>query len=168
MNSSKFTWKTAAIGAAIVAALGAGFVSGRNSASVAEAPQQQVSVQPENAAQPENAVQPEIAVQPENVVQPETVSPTAPSEYPVVLAPATPSEPVPAPDAAPAAPADFTQADAERVALAHVGSGRVTWVELEDDHGARWEVEVTLPNGREVDVYVAADGRVVRTNPLRW
>jgi uncharacterized membrane protein YkoI len=56
------------------------------------------------------------------------------------------------------------QATAEQAALAHLGEGRVTWVTREDDYGAAWEIEVTLPNGREVDVYVDANGQVVRTS----
>jgi uncharacterized membrane protein YkoI len=56
------------------------------------------------------------------------------------------------------------RATAERAALAYLGEGRVTWVSREDDHGAAWEIEVTLPNGREVDVYVDAAGRVVNTS----
>lgn len=56
------------------------------------------------------------------------------------------------------------QAAAERAALAHVGEGRVTWVSPEDDYGAAWEIEVTLPDGREVDVYVDASGQVVHTS----
>lgn len=55
------------------------------------------------------------------------------------------------------------QAAAERAALAYVGAGRVTWVTREDDGGAAWEIEVTLPNGREVDVYVDVNGQVVDT-----
>jgi hypothetical protein len=56
------------------------------------------------------------------------------------------------------------QAAAERAALAYLGEGRVTWVSQEDDYGAAWEIEVTLPDGREVDVYVDATGQVVHTS----
>jgi uncharacterized membrane protein YkoI len=56
------------------------------------------------------------------------------------------------------------RATAKRAALAHLGEGRVTWVSREDDYGAAWEIEVTLPNGREVDVYVDAAGRAVNTS----
>lgn len=56
------------------------------------------------------------------------------------------------------------RAAAERAALAYLGEGRVTWVSQEDDDGAVWEIEVTLPNGREVDVYVDAAGQVVHTS----
>jgi ABC-type transport system substrate-binding protein len=55
------------------------------------------------------------------------------------------------------------RATAEQAALDFLGEGRVTWVSPEDDHGAAWEIEVTLPSGREVDVYVDAAGRVVDT-----
>ena len=51
--------------------------------------------------------------------------------------------------------------EAEQAALAAVGEGAVTWIGPEDDRGAAWEVEVTRPNGVEVDVLVAADGTVV-------
>ena len=56
------------------------------------------------------------------------------------------------------------QAAAEQAAIAHLGEGRVTWVSRDDDYGAAWEIEVTLPSGREVDVYVDANRRVVRTS----
>lgn len=56
------------------------------------------------------------------------------------------------------------RATAEQAALAYLGEGRVTWASQEDDHGAAWEIEVTLPSGREVDVYVDAAGRVVNTS----
>jgi hypothetical protein len=56
------------------------------------------------------------------------------------------------------------RAAAEQAALAYLGEGRVTWVSQEDDYGAAWEIEVTLPNGREVDVYVDAAGQVVHTS----
>lgn len=56
------------------------------------------------------------------------------------------------------------RAAAERAALAYPGEGRVSWATPEDDDGAAWEIEVTLPDGREVDVYVDADGQVVRTS----
>ena len=56
---------------------------------------------------------------------------------------------------------------AAAAALAHIEqltgqSARVTGVEREDDYGARWEVEVTLANGFEYDVYVGADGQVIK------
>ncbi|ACZ31753.1 Propeptide PepSY amd peptidase M4 [Xylanimonas cellulosilytica DSM 15894] len=91
-----------------------------------------------------------------------------PAEEPAQAAPA-PEASAPAPEApaaeapAPAPSGTVTLAEAKRIAVAHVGGGRVTYHGLEDDHGARWEIEVTRPGGSEVDVYVAADGRVVRT-----
>lgn len=54
--------------------------------------------------------------------------------------------------------ADVAEAWVER----RRGPAEVTGVEREDDFGARWEVEVTLRGGAEYDVYVDADGRVVR------
>jgi uncharacterized membrane protein YkoI len=51
---------------------------------------------------------------------------------------------------------------AEHAALDAVGSGRVTWSGPEDDRGAAWEVEVTRDDGSEIDVYVAADGTVIK------
>jgi hypothetical protein len=56
------------------------------------------------------------------------------------------------------------QATAEQAAIVYLGEGRVTWVSPEDDHGAAWEIEVTLPTGREVDVYIDASGQVVHTS----
>lgn len=55
---------------------------------------------------------------------------------------------------------------ASEIALAHIekryGVGaRVTGVGAEDDFGAQWEVEVTVADGIEFDVYVDATGRVV-------
>ena len=55
-----------------------------------------------------------------------------------------------------------TRQEAEAAALAAVGSGQVTWSGPEDDRGAAWEVEITRPDGSEVDVLVAADGTVVK------
>lgn len=52
--------------------------------------------------------------------------------------------------------------EAEQAALDAVGEGRVTWSGPEDDRGAAWEVEVTRPDGSEVDVLVAADGSIVK------
>jgi uncharacterized membrane protein YkoI len=56
---------------------------------------------------------------------------------------------------------DVTREEAEAAALAAVGEGRVTWSGPEDDRGAAWEIEVTRPDGTEVDVLVAADGSIV-------
>ena len=104
------------------------------------------------------------------------VATAAPGETPAEAAPApeapaveTPVEAAPAPEApaadpapqAPAASGTISRAEAEQIALAWVGSGRVTWAEREDDRGAAWEIEVTRPNGSEIDVYVSADGRVL-------
>lgn len=55
----------------------------------------------------------------------------------------------------------ISQGEAESAALAAVGEGNVTWVGREDERGAAWEVEVTRPDGSEVDVLVAADGSIV-------
>jgi len=55
-----------------------------------------------------------------------------------------------------------TRQQAEQTALAAVGEGRVTWSGPEDDRGAAWEVEITRPDGSEVDVLVAADGSIVK------
>jgi hypothetical protein len=62
------------------------------------------------------------------------------------------------------------QAAAEQAALAYLGDGRVTWVSPEDDRGAVWEIEVTLSDGREVDVLVDATGAVIdaRQGLARW
>lgn len=51
--------------------------------------------------------------------------------------------------------------EAERAALAAVGEGRVTWSGREDERGAAWEIEITRPDGSEIDVLVAADGSIV-------
>jgi hypothetical protein len=45
-------------------------------------------------------------------------------------------------------------------------SARVTGIGREDDFGAKWEVEVTLRNGREFDVYVDRRGRVIKIKPM--
>jgi uncharacterized membrane protein YkoI len=55
-----------------------------------------------------------------------------------------------------------TSEQAQEIALAAIGEGTVTWIGPEDDRGATWEVEITRPNGQEVDVLVAADGTVIR------
>jgi hypothetical protein len=97
---------------------------------------------------------------------------SAPVEGSGALPPAAAaSETVPAdtgPVGSPAAPVD--QAVAEQAALTYLGQGRVTWVTPEDDRGAAWEVEVTLPNGHEVDVLVDASGQVIhaRQGLARW
>lgn len=60
------------------------------------------------------------------------------------------------------APSDaITLEQAEEAALRAVGEGQVTDSGPEDDRGAAWEVEVTRPDGSEVDVLVAADGSII-------
>jgi len=49
---------------------------------------------------------------------------------------------------------------AERAALAETGGGRVTATEVEDEE-SRYEVEVTLDDGRQVDVQLDESFRVV-------
>ena len=89
------------------------------------------------------------------------------TQAPTPTTPAVPSTPRPTPS--PQAPnAVITRAQAEAIALAFIGSGRVTWAERENDYGAAWEIEITLPDRREVDVYVSANGTVVNTNPRSW
>lgn len=57
-----------------------------------------------------------------------------------------------APTASTAEQAAAEQASAEAAALAAVGSGRVTEFDRSDDADHRYEVEVTLDNGQDVDV----------------
>ena len=54
-----------------------------------------------------------------------------------------------------------SQEAAEQAALEHVGEGSVTWVTPEDDRGAAWEIEITRPDGSEVDVLIAPDGSII-------
>ena len=49
-------------------------------------------------------------------------------------------------------PGAVSREQAEQAALKAVGSGRVTWSAPEQDRGAAWEVEITRPDGSEVDV----------------
>jgi|SoiMethySBSTD1v2_1073268.scaffolds.fasta_scaffold4405054_1 uncharacterized membrane protein YkoI len=51
-------------------------------------------------------------------------------------------------------------AHASRVALATTGGGRVTATEVNDEEG-KYEVEVTLDGGRQVDVHLDASFRVI-------
>ena len=51
---------------------------------------------------------------------------------------------------------------AENAALAHTGEGTVTATEV-DDEESKYEVEVTLDNGSQVDVQLDEDFRVVGT-----
>ncbi len=54
------------------------------------------------------------------------------------------------------------QADrAVKAALAATGGGTANEVELDDDKGSTWEVEVTKPNGVTVDVRLDEDFEVV-------
>jgi len=54
------------------------------------------------------------------------------------------------------------RAAAQRIAVEAVGGGQVTWAGREDDRGAAWEIEVTRPDGSEVDVLIDASGNVIR------
>lgn len=49
----------------------------------------------------------------------------------------------------------MSRQEAAQAALDEIGEGRVTWISREDERGAAWEVEITRPNGREIDVLVA-------------
>lgn len=51
-------------------------------------------------------------------------------------------------------------ASASAAALAHTGAGRVTDTEAGDEEAA-YEVEVTMPDGSEVDVHLDKDFRFV-------
>ncbi len=51
---------------------------------------------------------------------------------------------------------------ASEAALAHVGEGRVTETEVDDEEGY-YEVEVTLDNGNQVDVHLDRDFNVLGT-----
>ena len=53
---------------------------------------------------------------------------------------------------------------ASAAALAHTGGGRVTETEAGDEEGA-YEVEVTLPDGSQVDVHLDASFGVVGDEP---
>lgn len=63
---------------------------------------------------------------------------------------ADPDRPITGPD----------RARAEQAALAHTGGGRVTDTEVGDEE-SRYEVEVTLPDGRQVDVQLDENFKVV-------
>jgi uncharacterized membrane protein YkoI len=56
------------------------------------------------------------------------------------------------------------RAKAEKAALAEVGSGTVVSVELSDDADHVYEVEIDLGNGRDADVELDADFRVVKVD----
>lgn len=87
-----------------------------------------------------------------------TPSPTNPSS------PTSPTSPTTGTRQSPSPSGGLSRARAKQIALNHIGQGRVTDIGREDDFGAMWEVEITRPNGTEVDVYVSADGRVVHTS----
>ena len=53
---------------------------------------------------------------------------------------------------------------ASAAALAHTGGGRVTETEAGDEEGA-YEVEVTLPDGSQVDVHLDASFDVIGDEP---
>jgi uncharacterized membrane protein YkoI len=53
---------------------------------------------------------------------------------------------------------------ASAAALAHTGGGRVTDTEAGDEEGA-YEVEVTLPDGSQVDVHLDASFDVIGDEP---
>lgn len=62
--------------------------------------------------------------------------------------------------------APITRTDAAAAAQRYIAqefgqSARVTWTGREDDLGAKWEIEVTTSDGREFDVYVGANGKIV-------
>jgi hypothetical protein len=54
-------------------------------------------------------------------------------------------------------------AKASAAALAHTGGGRVTETEVSDEE-AYYEVEVTLADGRQVDVHLDSDFKVVNAD----
>jgi len=56
------------------------------------------------------------------------------------------------------------RAGAEAAALAEVGSGTVTDLDRSDDGDHAWEVEVTIADGTDYDVELAADFSVVRVD----
>jgi uncharacterized membrane protein YkoI len=58
------------------------------------------------------------------------------------------------------------RAKAEAAALAHTGGGRVTGTEV-DDEDSKYEIEVTLADGRQVDVQLDDQFRVVATKADR-
>ena len=59
---------------------------------------------------------------------------------------------------------DYTQAQADAAtaaALEATGGGRANSVERDSENGATWEVEVTKPNGKTVDVRLDENYKVV-------
>ena len=74
-------------------------------------------------------------------------------------------QPAPAPTSSPVT--DGSRESAKQIAVAYMQrefgmAARATWSGREDDFGARWEIEVTLADGREFDVYMNSAGQVVR------
>lgn len=64
-----------------------------------------------------------------------------------------------------ARPVDPADADrASEAALAHTGEGTVTEVERSDDSDHVWEVEITLPDGKDVDVELDAGFAVTKAD----
>lgn len=63
-----------------------------------------------------------------------------------------------------AVPDDAAAKKASDAALAHVGSGTVTSVELSDDADHVYEVEIDLADGSDVDVELDADFAVVKAD----
>ena len=59
---------------------------------------------------------------------------------------------------------DADRSSAEAAAIAEVGEGTVTDVDRSDDADHTWEVEVTFADGRDADVELDADFRVVRVD----
>ena len=71
------------------------------------------------------------------------------------------------PTASTAEQAAAEQASAEAAALSVVGSGRVTEFDRSDDADHRYEVEVTLDNGQDVDVELDAAFVVLTVDNVR-
>jgi len=59
---------------------------------------------------------------------------------------------------------DADRSSAEAAAIAEVGEGTITDVDRSDDADHAWEVEVTFADGRDADVELDADFRVVRVD----
>jgi hypothetical protein len=56
---------------------------------------------------------------------------------------------------------NLSHSEPEQAALDALGEGTTTWVEREDGRGVAWEIEVTLSDGREIDVLIGPDGSVI-------
>ena len=79
------------------------------------------------------------------------------------------SQPAPQPSMSSSDDSDDRLTDAERTsaidaAIAEVGEGTVTDVDRSDDADHSYEVEVTFADGRDVDVELDGDFRVVRVD----